>query len=151
MSNEYKNAQASLLKWAGDLVRRNAFYSQPGTPEPKIVDFDSINDEAEIPAGDIYGLADYHIENDNDTFTITTRIGVSTAGDNNSFRKRDLVNALFDAARPNAMVTVYDAESGRQLGKMKFMNGTATLPVVTTKVRTYTYIAVTLSYAVPKP
>lgn len=150
MSNEYKNASASLIKWVGDVVRSDPFYSAPGREMPKVVDFDAINDEAQLPGGDIYGLADYSIVNDDGLFVITARIGVSCTGDGNSFRQRDLVNMLFNAARPDAPVPIVDAESAAPLGQMKFMSGTNALPVVITAIRTYKYVAVSLGYSAPR-
>jgi hypothetical protein len=150
MSHEYRNAQASLTKWVGQIVSDHMFYQQPGQAQPQLVDFDAINDEAQLPAGDLYGLADYSVTNDDETFVVTTRIGISTQGDVNSFRKRDLVDALFDATRPNALIPVHDSETDQLLGQMKVMSGTTVLPVVITQVRTYTYLSLSLSFAVPR-
>jgi len=146
--NPYQDCKASLIRFIGKVITNDPVFTASGRAQPTVVDFDGIADEKELSnLLDIMGLEDYSITDEEGNFTVAARIGLSTVGDQNLFHLRSLTNVLFNACLTGKMVELLDAETGNLLGQMKFMKGTTALPLVTTEVRSYQYLAVSLGYA----
>jgi len=146
--NPYQDCKASLLSFVKKTILNNPVFTATGRDQPVIVDFDGIADEKELSKlGDVMGLEDYSIIDEEGNFIVSARIGLSTVGDQNLFHLRALTNVLFNACLTGKMVPLLDAENANPLGQMKFMRGTNALPLVTTEVRSYQYLAVSLGYA----
>lgn len=146
--NPYKDAKASLIKFAREHFVNDPMFQEEGTSPPEIVDFDILaNEQSLTKFGDIIGLEDYSIVDEAGMFTVTARIGMSTINDQGLFRLREMTNTLFNMCGTNKMVPLFDAETDEPIGQMKFMEGTTALPLMTTEIRSYQYLAVSLGYA----
>ena len=149
--NPFKDAQASLMKFLTDTMSAAVTINSDGGAAPALVDWDAQTDETTIPDGDLYGLMDYGIIDEGGQYTVSARICLSTRQDENLFRSRDFTNHLFNACLMDKQVPLLNAETGSRIGTMKFMEGTQVLPLVTTVVRSYRHIAVSLTYSVAQP
>jgi hypothetical protein len=146
--NPYQDCKASLIRFVGQTITNDPVFTASGRTQPVVVDFDGVGDEKDLASlGDIMGLEDYSIIDEEGNFTVSARIGLSTIGDKNLFHLRALTNVLFNACLTGKMVPLVDAENANLLGQMKFMRGTNALPMITTELRSYQYLAVSLGYA----
>lgn len=140
MNNVLENAEASIVKWCVEQIPLLTSLSTTLT----YVELDSRVElrDAELPTGDIIGLTQFSIMDDDKIFPIHFAIGVSTEDDENLFRLRALSNALYNKLQTGASLTYYDAQTAATKSWIQILPGTTILPTSRVETRPFRFIQV---------
>lgn len=147
MNNVLTNAETSIVKFAQDMITA---MSEAGIAELEYVEIDARAElvDAELPAGDIIGVTQFSITDDDGIFPIHFVLAVSTVGDTNLFRLRAISNFLFNRLQTGAELTYFDVEASETAGEavakswIKVVPGTTLLPTSRVEVRPFRHIQV---------
>lgn len=143
MRDVLKNAEASMVKLCVDLAAN--LVDQGLTEKLEYVELDArVEIEgAELPDDDVIGLTQFSItEVESKIWQIHFIIGISTVGDKNLFRLRDLSNAVYNAVPAGAVLTYYDADQAKAESWIYVLPGSTQLPTNRVESRPFRFIQV---------
>lgn len=143
----YFNVQQSLLAYCKDFLTRNSI------SDFDVFDFDVHGVLNDLPNKDLIGIAEFGIENSQETYISTCMIVVSTKADDKDLtRLRNVIDKLFEELKPGYKgISVKNASTGNVLGNMTVMDDVGALAVARTATRPVQMIAIQLgsSFLVP--
>lgn len=125
----YRNLRASLVAFCKNLIPVLQARFPQYTGGLSAQDFDTFQEEKDLPQMDCLGTAHTSFEVNNHVVSIETMIGVSTLADKNMFRLHDWMSVVFEAVRPGAQIPYLDADTGEVLGSFTILDGTRAMPV----------------------
>lgn len=141
-TNILENISASLLNFCkrfGENVELQGITPQSLSPW----DFDTVQDENELPTEDLIGISNLSITADEHILEVECLIGITTYDDTNGMRLKKLMGYLFEGLKPTSVLPYLDAETGVRSNLMSILNGTRLMPV-TGGVRPARFIIVRL-------
>lgn len=147
MNNVLDNAEASVTRFVQDMITEIA---AAGIADLEYVELDARAEltDASLPAGDIIGVTQFSIVDDDKIFPIHFTIGVSTVGDENLFRLKKLSNFLYNRLQTGAELVYYDVEASEVAGQavekswIKVLPGTTLLPTNRVETRPFRFLDV---------
>lgn len=146
MSGIYLDVQSSLLafcKQTKEYLSLDAF---------EIFDFDSNASLNKLPATDLIGIAEYSLENDEETHTGACSFVVCTLADDANLRRlRPVVDYLYSKLEPGFSIPIIRTIDGELIGNAVVMRPVGALPVTTTEVRPLIEIVVRFGLALENP
>lgn len=99
----YTDVASSLQKWCLDKIATMQT-SHPGLQD---IDWDAHSELHELPSCDLLGTAGLGMVREQAFFEIAFSIGMSTFGDTNLFRIREMASTVFGDLQPLAKVPIY--------------------------------------------
>lgn len=131
-----RDLHASILRFCSDFAAEHNM---------EVVNFDSHADESTMPKADAIGMMGLSWEVDEDFLDVSVLIGISTLDDTNLFRLIEKISYLYELLLPAKKISVYDADSGEEIGLFVVKNGTRALPVGGSTSRPVQHIMVGLA------
>lgn len=143
----YLDVQASLLKVCKDYVT--------GSPDLgfDILDFDTHATIEALPARHLIGIAEYQMENDQETYYVDVLMTICTQASDNGLKiLRPLAAEIFKDMRPGKQFSVVSRTNVNTLvGTMTVMNNVKMLPIGRANSRPIQMMAVRLAVAFASP
>jgi hypothetical protein len=147
MNNVLANAETSITRFATDMAEAMAL---AGLATLEYVELDARSElrDAELPGGDIIGVTQFSITEDDKIFPIHFMIGVSTVGDLNLFRLRAITNFIFNRLQSGAELTYYDVAASELAGDavakswIRVLPGSTLLPTSRVETRPFRFVQV---------
>lgn len=147
MNNVMDNAETSIVKWVQTMIGE---ISAAGIAELEYLEIDARAEllDAELPAGDIIGITQFSLTDDQGMFPLHFMVGVSTVGDVNLFRLRAITNFLFNRLQTGDELAYYDVAASQLAGAaveaswIKIVPGTTLLPTSRVETRPFRFVQV---------
>jgi hypothetical protein len=125
----YNNVVLSLIKWINDFRIANM-------PSATYFDWDSHAQPELLPDGDLIGPAGCGLTDESQTqISVVASIGISTSGDTNLFRLRQLISMIRGQLKWGTTIPVYDADSQQVVSWMVIRTPTAITPISKAQIR----------------
>lgn len=129
----FESIRASLFRFCKDF-----------NPDLTLYDFDAYAVTGKLPDGDLIGLHQLSIDVESKIAKVRTMIGLTTDSQDVSLKRLNtLAGQLLDLCLPEALITLYDAEDGSQIGHMKVTDGTSLSPALNAQQRPLKLLSLT--------
>lgn len=142
MTTKYENIWSSVFRFCSDFG--DELQGDGVLADFEVFNFDAHVENKELPEKDLIGPWQLSVTVDEKLGTVTTNIGMSTRDDTNLFRLEKASGRLLERLMPDAMVTVYDADTGVEIGHLKVLAGVSLSPVARAQQRSLKFLAITL-------
>ena len=134
MINLYSAITSSIIKFGED-------FRKAQIPEATYVDWDEHAELATLPTGDLCGPAGIGLTEQSTSCYVAYSYGISTVDDENLFRLRQNMAALYGVLRPQTKVTIYDA-TGTALHYMVVKTPVTIAPISKAAIRAVQFITI---------
>jgi len=146
MSGIYLDVQSSLLAFCKETKEAISL------DDFQVFDFDSNATLNKLPDADLIGIAEYSLENDEETHIGSCSFVVCTLADDANLRRlRPVVDYLYSKLEPGFAIPIVRTVDGEPIGQAIVMRPTAALPLTTTEVRPLIEIVLRFGLALENP
>lgn len=131
MSNHYRTIHAALLRHCALAARK---LTETGLQNVQVVNLDAFTDEAQWPAEDFVGLAEFHLTIDS-IYEGSAIVSLALAEDTNLLRSAQYIELMLDDLLPNSNISVVNLTTGEVEGMLLIKGGVQVAPPMATKTR----------------